>query len=278
MEPNARATESLRETVQELRQSSRATSEKVDRLSLTVSSTGVRRDLPASDATELRDAIRQLSQTVSEASPASRSVMGRLQQLRGEVDHLRLLSAGRETKGGSLAYAGRVEESAAGATETPAGSSPETPMFTAPNTQRRPPSNRVSDNKGAGEEGKGERRGEEVDDFMAVRPAEVEEGWGVGQPAGGTGGGDEGEGSVAERAARFEEKANGIDQATTPDDDEVAAGRPEEADALATTRRLFQQSMFDEAEKSEGTPDETDRNLRRMSAPNLELPLSDSDI
>lgn len=226
---------------------------------------------------------------MSESSPASRSVIGRLQELRGEVDHLRLLSVGKETKGGSLAYTGRVEESAAHSA-TPSRDGLDTPMFTAPNTQRRPPSNRVSDNRSSvgGVNGGRRKAIDEEDAFMAVRPAEVEEGWGTKSAAGDTVVNDkenEGHvqmGNVAARAAALEEasKSNSEADAPSADADEIAKGRPEETEALATTRRLFQQSMFEEAEKSEGTLDEPDRNHRRsiMSAPDLELPLSDSDM
>ncbi len=295
-------TEELRATVQELRQCARETSEKVERLSLTMSSTGHLRDLPASDTAELRDAIRHLSQTVSASAgtPASRSVMDRLQELRGEVDYLKLLSVGKQGKEGNLAYNGRVEESTAHGSPSSQRNLFATPMVTAPNTNRkvvRESSSTIGREITSGEvkagevvtvttsrnmipNGKPRNDGaldDDDDDFMSVRPAEVEKDWGSAGVSGTTVASDR----VSGNSRSPIESSVGGNGASSTQTNRSSVSRPEESDALATARRLFQKSMFDEAENSTGTFDDASTEMengyrpRRASAPELDIPLSD---
>lgn len=227
--------------------------------------------------------------SASGGTPASRSVIDRLEELRGEVDYLKLLSVGKQGKEGNLAYNGhvRVEDSTAIGSPSSQREVFSTPMMTAPNTYRKAVNEASSSDVRVDESGEvvtvaaarnvipNGKHEVDDDDFMAVRPAEVEKDWGAAGIAGNTTASDKV--SVNSRSVNLSSvDGNGVSSTQTN-------RSTDESDALSTTRRLFQESMFREARNSAGTFDDTNsvNSFRRRSvasAPELDIPLSDSDV
>ncbi len=210
-------------TVDALHKATLATSQKVERLSVTVSTNSQLSLRRAAETQEIRDAIRQLSQTVSAANtPISTNPYA------------------RSAKEGSLNYgraAVQVEDSAA----------VDTPFATAPNTEKKVVVHA------------------EDDDFMKMEPAKVEKGWA-------------GPNTVAsDKVSSNTESVNNVSDtpATT-----IENGNKEREELLATTRRLFEESLelrknFAVDETPAGADDTSRRSTR--SAPDPEVPLSSDD-
>lgn len=224
LQRQGRQLETLCATVDALRKSTLATNQKVERLSVTVSTNSQLSVRRAAETQEIRDAIRQLSQTVSAANtPISANPYS------------------RSAKEGSLNY-GRstlqLEDS--GAVDTPG---PDAAFATAPNTEKKVAVPAPDD------------------DFMKMEPAKVEKGWG-------------GPSTVAsDKVSTNTESANNTSEAVVDD------GSNEREKLLATTRRLFEESI--ELRKNFGVDnvagnDSTSRRSTR-SAPDPEVPLSSDD-
>lgn len=274
------------------------------------------RELPSEEAAELRDAIRQLSQTVSASAgtPVSHTVIDRLQQLQGEVDHLKLLSNGKNGKDGNLAYrADDIQRSRpahdAQSDLSPSDATPtsqhevfSTPMVTAPNTLRKLQPELSSDNQKytrANEldakqqlasstvatnepritADKGSlKANSDDDDFMAVAPAQVEHHWGPSSAAAGASSslGSSEDRSVQEIALPSGLVAHGLPKENQPEPRNLTG----ESSTLSTARRLFQESMFRQAVyklRPNGDSTSGQRPQSSASAPEMDLPLSDTD-
>lgn len=264
----------LRERVRELVESWRKTNEKVEQLTTSITSSMVVRERELSQGSELRselrNAIRQLSYSVSASGGTQRSRTAREDGVESKSDggYLRYVN-GAGQKRGSLAYSHTDEFNGIG------GVGDVSSMNT----------------------GKEERKGEgDEDEFMGLKPAEVEVSWGLGMLDGGQVGGGEsvkevgeivGEGKDGgmmekERGGEVERGsivASGIDDTTK--EIEINGGVSEAA------RRLFERDLMNEARLAFGVGggvdggssqmEEKQGRGRPLSLPTMDAALSDDD-
>jgi hypothetical protein len=224
--------DNLRAAVEELARSSRQTSERMERLSMTISSSGVLDILKSTSDATMQDTSRQTGGSATASmgtvgsradSMRSRGVLERLDELRVEVNNLKLLS-GQRSKEGSLSYGGtsrldrdefftplgnRRLSAERGDQETASRSAGVELSGNSSSTTQRSitlapdghsldgPEKKARQNGGAGGSGGREsshaaaRRigSAEVDDFMTLEPARVEQSWLTRSSSTGGGGG-----------------------------------------------------------------------------------------
>lgn len=319
----------LRQQVRELAESSRKTNETVDQLALSVRSmvdgpsplhwppltgTAGERAQDFSQSSELRNAIRPLSHSVSASggTSTSRVPSDAVGERSSDAGYRRLLEGKHADKQGSLSYTyvdqytGSVERFSQ-VEETSEAGTPGTRVVL----------------EGTGARGvevvdvpnvdKNMGGNDSEDEFMAIKPAEVEESWGAGL-AKVDGGGAVGAASGVQNAALASQSSVGVPQTSKA---EVRPGRAEEEressvevesvtredqriDAVGSrdddtfggtvtqaARQLFQTELMNEAKyvfdrgaHGFGGPSEVERNLDRgrpLSMPAMEPPLSDND-
>lgn len=280
----------LRERIQDLVASTKKTSEKVDNLSESITSSLVVREKELSQNSEIRDAIRQLSHSVtaSGGTDTSRVLRDGASESASDGGYLHYLNGNQAKKQGSLAYshvdsftgnAGTVEESGAEFAKTPLAKL-EKELLGSGNARS---STNVRGAKGGenagGEELEKSRTKSDEDDFMAIAPAEVEDSWRTGvakdeEDVGGKqveavgngwGGGEE----IVDEVERVEE--DGLEFAETS--------------MTRRARRLFESEVMNEAKdvlggmkSRDGTlMDERKDNGRPVSMPEMEVALSDDE-
>lgn len=298
--------EDLRTTVQDLAANAQKTSDKLDMISVSLSSR-VQKDSQAENISDLRNAIHQLSRSVSASGGSeivSHDVMDRLRDLRGEVDHLKLLSTGDRRKAGSLAYVGvnSFDSSAAHESRT----SPHD-VFQTPMTSLRERENqdadvvRTSDNKQSTDVVQQSSTASPVadgghDDFMDIAPAEVDRSWGVQSrlastqdsssthtgplDQNGDSAGPPADGVVSQISSEAVDTLAPADQGVGPTSGTPASVtemgmQEDEIASFSTARKLFEK-------KSNGEIPSADKlemqKARPLSMPPLETPLSDTEV
>lgn len=237
--------EALRQTVNQLRATAVSTEEKVERLSVTVSTASQLAERRSQETADLRNAIRMLSQTGSIANTPASNIdgMGRANMEVGE-------KVGKE---GSLAYAGTVQMEESRIMPTPETDRESTPLMTAPNTERKlPEQNRLPTIE------------EDEDDFMKnVMPAQVEAHWSTVNASG-----------ASDKVSSNTASLNNLTAVVETD------GEDSQREAkLATARRLFEESQRPSTQVNQADSlNENSAHRSTQSAPNPELPLSDDDL
>lgn len=270
MQLQERQIETLKQTVEQLREAASTTNERVERLSITLSTASQLAERRQQETAEIRDAIRQLSRTVSASNTPNTN-----------TNHA------ARSKNGSLAYNGG--STAITIDESQILLTPETeekfktPMMTAPNTEKKAvPSTHIADIP-------------QVEDaFLNVAPAEIETHWGrnINDSINSNKvsenrlsiASDKVSSNTASISSSAAIAANAA--GTVTDNSEEAKKRTE---MLNTTRRLFEKSMKTNTEtktdvatngKPSATNENKDDNISRRStksAPDPELPLTDDD-
>jgi hypothetical protein len=333
----------LRAAVEELARSSRQTSERMDRLSMTISSSGVLDILKSTSDATMQDTSRHTGGSATASmgtvgsradSMRSRGVLERLDELRVEVNNLKLLS-GQRSKEGSLSYGGtsrldrdefftplgnrRLSADRGGQETASRSAGVELSGNSSSTTQRSitfapdghaldGPEKKARQNGGAGGSGGREsssaaaRRigSAEVDDFMTLEPARVEQSWLTrGSSTGGGGIVPDGDKDVLPTVEGVYPKTGAVGvngdvsvdrDSTVGQVDRLSSGAAGADDSksqseLTEEERRFREDMLAESEMVRLSTEELDANgfvarrpLSVASAPALDTALSDAEM
>lgn len=303
----------LRERIQELVDSTKKTNEKVENLSDSITSSLAIRERELSQNSELRNAIRQLSHSVtaSGGTDTSRALKESPSVNASDAGYLHYLNGGQAKKHGSLAYShvDNFNSSSMPSAEDSHTRFAQTPLtkldsegFSSANgkssTNVRP--EKAGKDSSQAQEDKIAAKGDD-DDFMAIAPQEVEDSWRTGL----TKQGDSDAGT--ERGKSIWESANGDVQEKEEPAEEVEeivgnSGLGEqpgdevqvlhedlmdfpETVTTRTARQLFQTDLMNEAKHvlggvtsmNEITEVAAKGRPRPLSMPQMDVPLSDDD-
>lgn len=275
----------LRERVQELVESSRKTNERMERLTTSITSSMALREREVSQSSELRselrDAIRQLSYSVSASGGTETSRVMREEGVEtvGEGGYLQFLN-GAAQKRGSLAYSHGDQFN--GGVRKGWGEGVEA----------------VEDVSSMNVREERVKRGGDDDEFMAIKPAEVEVSWGLGILNTGEVGEEGGETEEGKKGAEGEidggvgEK---VKAGEVMDEVEVVVAGEEDATkevelnggVTEAARQLFEMELLHEAKQAFGKAsdmvggacyvEEKRARGRPSSMPTMDPPLSDDD-
>lgn len=302
----------LRERIQELVESTKKTSEKVENLSDSITSSLAVRERELSQNSELRNAIRQLSHSVtaSGGTDTSQAVKDGPSENASDAGYLHYMNGNHAQKHGSLAYShvDNFNSIAPGAEESQPRFS-ETPLANLNGETQGSATGRSSTNVRTEKAGKHPASDDvqkpgakgEHDDFMAIAPAEVEDSWRTGlTKQEDADAGTEQDKSVWESAKGYaQEKEDPSDEVEAivgnsglgeEVSDEVEALQEDlmdypETSTTRTARQLFQTELMKEAKHvlggiastSETSNDASKGRARPLSMPQMDVPLSDDD-
>lgn len=288
----------LRERLSELCATSHRTNERVEQLTRSITSSMALHEREVSTASELRDAIRQLSHSISVSDGTDRDpAFAKRESLRRGLGFTMEHNSGQPPtshmstgKSGSLAYGG-LDSAADVADKVVATEGEEQTQETV--------------------DANAEQEEEEVDEFMSIQPAQVEDSWRANMPTqlnetpansrvsmkGQT---DEAVIDVgktmasadvpeqADKSARemgddvddenvenLEERANGVEATAIVNDTASANG----GEKIAAARRLFESDMLTEVKLAfEGDDTAEVKSGRPLSMPLIDPPLNDTDF
>lgn len=303
----------LRERIQELVDSTKKTHEKVENLSDSITSSLAMRERELSQNSELRNAIRQLSHSVtaSGGTDTSRALKDGPSENASHAGYLHYRNGGQAQKHGSLAYShvDNFNNSRMSSTKDSGTRFAETPLANVDGEEFCSANGKASTNVRSEktgndnvqtEEDKVEANGDD-DDFMDIAPQEVEDSWRTGLTKQGD------SDASAEKGKSVWESANGdVEEKEEPAEEveEVLGnsglgGQPGDEvqvlheDLMAfpdtattrTARQLFQTDLMNEAKHvlggvtsmSETTEVAPKGRPRPLSMPQMDVPLSDDD-
>lgn len=290
----------LRAQIQELIETAKMTNQKVEDLSASMSSSLAQRRREISQNSELRDAIRQLSHTVTASTGTDPSIAPKHTQtaVTSSTAYRAFMDGKQAQKHGNLAYSHvnsfngslmpHVEESHSRQVLTPLPVNEATDSYPSGKKSSNKADNKLSASIHVSQHSGGGAN-ENEDEFMAIAPAEVEESWGAKLD-------QKQEASQPPAPDMLEEKPSNGNDGNAPESSmevegvaDSTASAPQDVEGRnaetfdfrdATTsaaRQLFQDDLMNEAKLVLGSASASKDRSRPLSMPQMDIPLSDGE-